>query len=205
MSRVAIRVLDLTDVYTITINGNAVAFDAGGAGSTTALEVLEGWRDAINADVTVGPLVTAVVEDADGDGTNDTLVVRGDAEADYSVAVSVAGAAELDLLADPSTLQLRIYLQERTPKAPGIAVPNVAATGFVGKIAPGDWRQPNGAEYNASFRGFTEEFNTAGQSRIYVELFNITNPGGDAALAPHTFTLTPRITTGPAALESSGG
>ena len=199
--RVAIRVLDLTSTYRIFIDGNAVDFDAAGAGSTSALEVLEGWRDAINADVTVNPIVTASVEDADGDGTDDTLVITGDTEADYTIGVIITvGSAELDVLADPNGCSLRVFLTDKPPKAQGVAVPNAAATGFVGTLGAGDWRQPNGATYSVGSLGFCDFFDTAGYDRIYAELSSITAPA-DTVAAPHTYTLTPRITVGPSILE----
>jgi hypothetical protein len=63
--RIAVRVLDLTATYRIAINGNNVDFDAAAAAAATLADVVEGWRDAINADGTVGPLVTATAEDLD--------------------------------------------------------------------------------------------------------------------------------------------
>jgi hypothetical protein len=84
-ARVTIGTLDLTADYVIEINGNAVTYDAGVAGPADATEVLEGIAAAINADVTVGPLVTAEAVDTDEDAVIDTVVIRGDAEADYSI------------------------------------------------------------------------------------------------------------------------
>lgn len=201
-SRVAIRVLDLTGIYRIFIDANPVDFDAGGAGAATTLDVLQGWRDAINAAGAVNTIVTASLEDADGDGTDDTLMIKGDTETDYSIGVTMAaGTAELDVLADPTSSEMRIYMTDKPPKAQPVAAPNAAATGFVGLIGPGDWDMPNGAQYAATIRGFSEFFDTAGKDRLYVELFNITAPAGDSVSAPHTYTLTPRITVGPSILE----
>lgn len=206
--RVAVRVLDIASTYRIFIDSNVVDFDAAGAGATDLADVINGWRDAINADGTVGPLVTATSEDADADGLVDTLLIRGDpfppgvGEADYSVSATVTvGTAELDVLADPTSASIRIYLTEKAPKAAPISVPTAA--GFVGKLGPGDWDQPNGAVYSTDFRGFTEEFGTAGFDRLYVELGNITSPIADGATPPHTFTLTPRISVGPAIQETN--
>lgn len=201
-ARIAIRVLDLTGTYRVFIDANPVDFDAAAAAAASPLDVLQGWRDAINADVTVNPIVTASLEDADDDGTDDTLVIRGDTGVDYSIGVSMpVGTAEVDVLADPTGAEARIYLTDKPPKAQGVAAPNAAATGFVGTLGAGDWRQPNGAQYTSGIYGFSEFFDTAGYDRLYVELFNITNPAGDSVGAPHTFTLTPRITVGPSILE----
>ena len=121
-SRVAIRVLDLTGIYRIFIDANPVDFDAGGAGAATTLDVLQGWRDAINAAGAVNTIVTASLEDADGDGTDDTLMIKGDTETDYSIGVTMAaGTAELDVLADPTSSEMRIYMTDKPPKAQPVA------------------------------------------------------------------------------------
>lgn len=200
-SRIAVRVLDLTATYRVTIDLNPVDFDAAAAAATSLQDVINGWRDAINADGTVNAIVTASSEDADGDGLVDTLLIQGDTEADYSISAQIAlgGTAELDVLADPTTANILVWLSEKPPIAGGVASPGGA--GFVGALGSGDFRNPNGAVYSADIRGFAEFLDTAGYDRLYVELTSVVGVTNDAALTPHTFTLTPRITVGPAILE----
>ena len=194
-ARIALRVVDLTGVYRIFIDANPVDFDAGAVGAASPLDILTGWADAINTDGTVGPIVSASVEDGAA------LLIRGNAEADYTVGVTMpSGSAEVDVLADPVSADARVYLADKPPKAQGAPVPNASATGFTGILGSGDWRQPNGGDYSVGFRGFCEFFDTSGYDRLYVELLNVSGPA-DTVVAPHTFTLTPRITVGPSILE----
>jgi hypothetical protein len=171
-ARVTIGTLDLTADYVIEINGNAVTYDAGVAGPADATEVLEGIAAAINADVTVGPLVTAEAVDTDEDAVIDTVVIRGDAEADYSIDFSTTGTAVLEVSADAKTASARIF-----QKAGGSG------------DRPDGWRLVRGANAIAIDRyGFAERLETGGIDRFYVELYDV-DGGGDGASVTHTATV----------------
>lgn len=187
-SRITIRVLDLVGTYRVVVDGNNVDFDAAAAASTTELEVLQGWRDAINADATVKLIVAASLEDASGDGVDDTLKLVGIAEADYSMSTGApVGAAELDLVLDPAAVEARIFFTHRT---------------FATATDPkGDWHLANGAQYAVNQRNFVERLDTGGLDRAYVELFTVTAVAGDVIAPPHTLTYNPVVTIGPAILE----
>ena len=214
---IAVRVLDLTGTYRATVNGSNVDFDAAAAAAATRADVIQGWVDAINADVVVNLLVTAEALTLQGGSGVDTIRIKGDklAGADYTIGVSsTVGTPEMDVVADVSKVDFRIFVTLKPPTPPGVAVPSTVASaptspgpagGFPSdlvKFGAGDWRNPNGAVYATNgFLGFAEIFDTAGQDRLYVEATALTTPA-DVVAGPHTLTYLPRITIGPAILES---
>ena len=169
--------------YTVTVDGNAVSYDASAASPAPAdaADVLEDLAAAINADGTVGALVNAEALDEDGDGTVDTVRLRGLGEADYSIAVSATGGAALTCEADPASCSARVWLSARG----------------TGALPPG-WRVPNGGELGEiTRRGFDERLGTGGCSRAYVEIHSITGVSSDGA----GVTYVPRVFVGPGVAE----
>ena len=179
--RIQIAVLDLTATYTVIVDGNSVAFDAGGAGSVTNEDVIDGIAAAIAADGTVNLIVNALaIDEADLDGTpeiteveRDTVRLEGIAEGDYSIDHSATGSGVMTVYADPISADLKVWARLRgkssdTP-ADSVPVPN--------------WRIPLGADAFAvsNVEGFVERFDTAGLDRFYCELENVTAFAGDAA------------------------
>lgn len=165
-SRVVITSYDLTvTVYTVTIDGNAVVYDASVELPATNAALLEGIRDKINNDATVKLIVTA---DVDPDNT-DTVRIKGDAEADYSINVTaVGGTGTLTFNADASTFDLRGYCTSG----------GIVKSGSVGNADR--WVSPLDFYYTSNnYRGFMERFDVAGLDRLAVELENIAGHGSD--------------------------
>jgi hypothetical protein len=200
ISRLSIRVVDLTDVYRVDINANVVTFDAGAAAVTTAEEIIQGIVNAIQtAGAPVDTIVTAETEKReDPSGLDDTVKIIGIGEADYTVDVpNTAGTAETDLVLDATSATFQIWYAPKPPLGAGIAVPNPAATSMKGTFGTSDWTKPNGANYSSAVDGFVEVFDTAGSDRLYVEILTLVGPA-DSVGARNTLTLVPRITVGPA-------
>lgn len=144
--------------YTVTINNNGVLEETG---SGTKEDALEDLRDGINADATVSDIVTASV--GDNDDGDPQLVLRGEAEDDYTVAVSTNLVGdELEVVhEDASTCDALIY---RLP-------------------AGSNSERPGWAFYQAheslDYRGLQIEIPIGGFSRLYCE---ITSADGDVTV-----------------------
>lgn len=104
-SWVTVDGVDDTATYTVTVDGNDVQYAA--QAGDGALEILQGLRDAINADATVTDLVTADLIDDDEDGNDDTLRLRGDDPDNYTLFVSTSSApAELSATQEATHFEL---------------------------------------------------------------------------------------------------
>jgi hypothetical protein len=168
IARVTVSVLDLTDTYTVTIDGNNVDFDALAGGAVDLEDVIEGIRDAINADPVVSLIVVAEGVDADGDTFLDTVKITGLAEPDYTIDISTAGGGALACAADATDADLRVW------GWPGGARRDQATT------APNGWKQIAGETFaSLDYRGcyLRLERPVAGFTRLYVELFNVAGAG----------------------------
>jgi hypothetical protein len=186
-ARITIRVLDLTSIYRVRVDGTAVDFDAGFAGATSAADVLNGWRDAIlGAGPPVDTIVTARTEDSTGLGGDvDTLIVEGIGVDDYGFKCgATTGTAEMDISIDASSANAHIWFSAKEPNAP-----------------TAEWRQANGALYPVARRGFVERFDTGGLARGYVELANVDGDADDEGLNNSELRYYAEITHGPAVLE----
>jgi len=82
-ARVTVVPNDATE-YWVIIDGTTVS-TGGGMGGASAETILIMLKDAINADATVSPIVTASVVDTDNSGAVDVLKIEGDDEADYTI------------------------------------------------------------------------------------------------------------------------
>lgn len=186
-ARITFPVVDLTTtVYRFVVDATTLDVDASAVLPADLPALVQAIVDAINADVVINLVVVASPVDSDGDGLNDTVLLRGLAEADYSLALAViGGTGEMAGTIDPSTATAIVWFAAKPPNAPGT------------------WRQANGAIYAVNSRGFVERFDTAGLDRAYVELDSVTGVAGDGATLPATLTQTPIVTLGPSVLESS--
>lgn len=91
---VSVDTLDDSQTWTVTIDGNAVAFISDA--TTTAAEIVAGLKAAIDLDGVVSLIVdTAVVLE--------TLVITGKTAADYTIAVSATGAGVLATVGTDAT------------------------------------------------------------------------------------------------------
>lgn len=181
-SRLYVDTLDLAATYTATIDGNAVAYDAASEAPANLAELLEGVATAINADLTVGALVTATAVDLDGDGALDAVEVVNDTvgATTHTTAWSAGGSAVVSFDEDATAADLDLYVTPDT-------------TGDTLAPSPG-WALGNGASYTIPQGGFFERFETSGVAALYARLSSITSPTPGA-------TVRPLVWIGPALLE----
>jgi len=162
---VTIDTLDLTATYTVQLNALICAYDANAGGAASAQDVLEGIRDEINT--TGVALVVASVIDADGDGTDDTVLVRGLGEDNYTIVFGATGTGVLAIVADPDTCDIRLF----------------GSAGGQASSAPPSWRMINGAEWTGvDYRGFSERFDTSSIARLYAEVDTMAAAGDDVTV-----------------------
>lgn len=161
--------------YTVTVGGNVVSVVAA---TSTAAGIIAQFVAAITP--AVAALVTFTAVDADGDGTVDTLRVRGLAEADFTIGISAGAGGAIACDADASGANVRVYFSPRRP---------YTDEGITGTVTePAFWtKNPDGDEL-VDYRGTNRRAFPAGFSRGYIELLNITHPGGDLAGANATLT-----------------
>jgi len=188
-SRVTIDTVDLTSsTYTVTVDGNAVAYDASAETPADQAELVEGIASAINTDGTVGGLVTATIEDTTGDGTVDTIVLTNNTNntTTHTTSVGVSGVGSTGVISfdeDADAAKLRLWLlADQANDTLDVPVP---------------WLLANGGDFDTAldYRGFIERFHVAGASRVYVEAYDVTGPSGTSNGAV-------QIKIGPGVLES---
>ena len=174
-ARVTMTTLDTGATYTVTINGTA----CNKATPTDEDDLLTGLRDAINSGV--GSTVTATALDAGGEDVTSSsqpatsVRIVGDAEADYSIAISATAAGVLACSADASTASGRIYAQPSGSKKSGST-----------DAVPG-WRMvAGGGLLSFDYRGTLERINAAGTERIYCELHTLAGHASDGASVTYT-------------------
>ena len=160
-ARIAV-VYDADTVYRVSVDENDVDTDTDSGTIADLDALLAQIADNVNADATVGDLVTASVEDGQ-------VVLRGDTEADYDLAVSiVSGSGTIEIASqDADTASARVYLR----------------AGGQGD-RPGRWVRGEGVEFEAiSYRGLAERISTAGYDRAYVEIFDVAPSGATVSVA----------------------
>ena len=175
-ARIAVGALDLTATYTVTIDGVACAYDAGGGGAATLADVLAGIAAAITTSASA--LVVATV-----DSTEEEVQIRSLASTGVAVtAFTATGTGALTCEAEPASADVEIYCQTVAP-----------VTG---------WRllaaSAGGGVVTVDHKGLATMVPTAGLTRLAVRLTNLTGHPTDAAgvsLVPY------RAAIGPAKLE----
>jgi hypothetical protein len=172
--------------YTVTVDGTAVAYASGGGDSWA--DVLDGLVAALPGVPAADALVTFTAEDLDSDGTNETLVVRGKAEADYTFDASATGAATVGVQADPNTATFRTYAYY------------AAGTPASGSSSPSAWQLHEDA-VTIGYRGHASDmYDSAGWGRAYLEGYDLDGPAGDGASVTYDFAY---LAWGPAVREDS--
>lgn len=187
-ARVVVGTADLTTtVYTVTINGTAVAYDASSALPASATALVAGIAAAIEANGTVGPLVVAT---ADPDAPTTTILIRGVGTADFSIAVGVAGGTgTLTCNADAVACIMQPYF----------SAGGIVKTGSTG--SPNRWRRSaDGAGTVNGLYGVWGMGGCGGMARIAVWLSSITGHASDGGTV--TFNVA-RVMVGPSVLEAS--
>jgi hypothetical protein len=185
-ARVEVTTYDLTTtVYTVTIDGNDVDYDASAETPANNAALLQGIVDAINADGTVGAIVTAVVDPDNAD----TILITGDEEDDYSIAIGVAGGTgALACTAAAVSCAVRVW------GTPGGIVKS-GSTWYDGWLKP-----PNGSYSALDYSGLLERIATGSIGRIYVELTELGKHGSDGGSVVATAA---RVMAGPSVLEAT--
>ncbi len=177
--RITIPVFDAASTYTVTINGAATS---GASQATITLLLAELVTDINTA---AAATITAI---ADPDAPTTTVLVTGDAEADYTIGVSVAaGTGTILATADPTSATIRAFT-------------TLAGTMSDGSALPTNWCLVPEFEYTADYRGYRDTFQPPGCGRFYVELDDLTGTG-DVAGASGTITYAPTVLIGPCVVE----
>lgn len=183
-ARLAIDTLNIGDTFTATVDGNDVAYDS--TGDADLDEVVQEIAAAINADGTVGLLVTATAVRASDDdttvGVRDSVRLTGRGFADYSLGWARTGSSVISATADASGCEAEVLAQR---------------TAAPGTTANTRWRKTSGT-YVIEQRGYMDRWNIAGISRAFVQLSAIQGPGADAGVTLRT----PDIDIAPAILEA---
>ena len=164
-SRVVITVFAGGGTYTVTVNGNAVVYDASAGGDDADIaESINGIADAINGDGTVNLLVSATVESRNGT-TADTVVLRNkgaETVTHTTLAVGSVGAT-MDYNEDALTVALvRAYELPDTDNDTAVTL---------------GWAKINEGEFvSLDFRGISERLTISGSGKVYAEIGTITSP-----------------------------
>jgi len=185
--RVQITTADLTTtVYTVTIDGTAVVYDASVALPADLDALVQGIAAAIEADATA-TLVVDAVQDPDN---TDSVLITGKAQADWSLDATVAGGTgAVAATAAATGFGVRIYT------TPG----GLVKSGNTGNANA--WAQPADASFPGNgYRGFVERLDVAGLDRLYVEVHSLTKHASDGAAVTATIA---KVMVGPAVLEAT--
>lgn len=193
--RYTIPIHDATTTYNSIIGPTTVGYSNGA--DVRADQAIRGLSAAINADVTANLVVLAIPVNAAGedvsaipfDGSTTATIlatsatdvlVRGKAEADYTIDQStVGGAGTSATVADAVAADIRIFLTEKLSS--GTA----------------EWAKVNGGDVTLDLYGFQERFTVNGFARIYIQIHTITAAGDGASVtyAPSIF-ITPLVKEG---------
>lgn len=207
-ARVTVTTRDAAANYTVTVNGTAIATTSGSFATDDS--VLVELKAKIDADTTVGqavappgsPVIDSYLIDSSGDVTLGTvaggnaavaLVIIGEADTDYSIAVSAGGTGVLACKADPLTATAYIWLtaggrgEDGTSDKPGDV----------------DWCLADDGAKSVTRRGLAINLNVGGWARLYVELGSVAGHGSDGGTVTYTDANSPVVWVGPAARETS--
>lgn len=155
-SVLSVSSLNIGDTLTVIIDGNSVAYNT--TGDADLDEVLTSLADAINNDVTVGAIVTAVADTA-----ADTVTITGDTQADYSVDFTSSGSTVPAVQADAAV---------------GVAVFWWLPTAAPSVTPPGTWSSRD-TQVVQGAAGFVDRFPTGGFLRGYVQIETFAGVVGD--------------------------
>lgn len=167
-ARVVITTAALTGTtYTVSINGNDVDYNSTSETPADADELVQGIVDAINNDGTVGPIVTASVDQDDEAGL--TIKIVGDTEADYSIDTTLTGGTgAVTVNADACSCDVRFYATH----GGSVASEEDGAANV--------WVQPlDGLYEDIDYHGFLERFDIGGCDRAKIVLENLAGHADD--------------------------
>jgi len=163
-ARLTIPVPDLTCVYTVTINGIDVDYDATAGSAADVDDIVDGIVAALNSDVDVSDIVVA------SSAAGSTVLLRGVGEADYSVAFTEDSAATLAIVADLCTAEARLWW------LPAARVDSDPVERWA-------W---SGETYAVGRRGAIVRVDTAGMERVAIQLSERAGHSGDSALVTYS-------------------
>ena len=178
---VEVTTTDLAAVYTATIDGTAVAYDAGAGSPADLAALVTAWAAAINADVTASAVVTAAAIDTAGGSALNAVRVRGDSDADFAVDATATGTAVLALEGDPTTARLRLLTRINA------AVYGARITVAAQQVQATDWTIGDGltasgtADFTLTSDGLQAQLDVSGRDSVRPYLTAIDGPTGDAA------------------------
>ncbi len=158
--------------YRVSIDGTVVTVTAITDRKTTIAAIAA----ALNADGTVGPLITATAVDTDGDGDVDTVQIVGDTDAGFNFAISIAsGSGTIAGEVDAVAVEGRVWVLEGGEPASRDAA---------------SWVPHETQPFTTAldYRGGSKTLDVGGFSRVYVELYDLAAPS-DSAGAGGTVTL----------------
>lgn len=178
--RLTIPSATLSGIYTVTINGIAVTFNA--AGAPDLATVINGIAAAIVASGPASAIVTASAIAVAGAGPHDAVSLVGVGEDDWSLDFGHSGAAVVVALADLTAATLRLWW------APGARV---------GSTPPQVWTW-SGETYALDRRGIVERFDSAGLDRLFLQVSDRIGHAGDGSIVTYG---TPVISIGPCLSE----
>lgn len=204
-ARVTVDTRDAATNYTVTVDGTAIATTSGAFASDDA--ILVEIKAKVDADATVGqaaatPVVDSYLIDADGATTVGTagggtaavaLIIIGESQADYSIAVSAGGTGVLACKADPSTATAYVY----------VTASGVGGSGSGDKPATTDWFLVDDGTKSVTFRGLALNVTTGGWDRLYVELGSVAGDGADGGTVTYLDSNSPTVWVGPASRQTS--
>lgn len=197
---VVVSTLDLTANYTLTINGNNVTVN----GPFDDLEdLMTTWAAAVNADVTVGAIVTADAWSG-YDGTEEfVLRVRGTGDyygvdaLTYTFTASATGTAVLSLSAEAESAEMRLYAQPGHTPIGGSSDADGSASVAWREIAAAT--ATGLARYAIGTGGMCLRADCSGIGRIAAILVDVTGVTGDGG----SVTQIARVDLTPCAQEST--
>ena len=184
-ARLTIPSLTIGNTFTVTINATAVAYNS--TGDANLDEVVDGIAAAIEANGTVGPLVSAVAvrgsDDAVTPGVRDSVRIRGVAYDEFSIDFSDNGASTVAVVADPVTADVNVFYTLR---------------GATGSSPPSGWRR-HGTVYTVTRGGLVEPLVVSGRNRAAVFFAAVGKQGSDGSVVT---VRTPTFAVGPCVLEA---
>lgn len=162
--RITLGVFVAGQVWTVTVGGNPVATGA----------IATNWSDVVDALIAALPGVPAadalVTFTRSGTGDATILLVEGKAEPGYSIGIAAGGGASMACVANPESLDVRLFFTHL----------GSAANSTRNAPAANTWRQANGAVYvGVTYRGCVERVTVAGLARGYAQLANLAGVVGD--------------------------
>lgn len=179
----------LTATYTVTIGADTVSYDASSEAPADYAALLEGIRDAVNADDETGfGDSCASVVDYDGDGINDAIQIRQNQAAGLAMGCTTTGSG-VTVYADAESATLQLYRRLKlSGSSPPTAV-NAAGDTKDGKV----WERVQGwtrfgalgtsglIDITIGTGGYAETLNVSAASEVLPVLVSVAGHASDVS------------------------